>query len=122
MKTLIIAFALSLASTAFAGVFKDSYKENTLVPESLQDEVAQTVLKRFPCLSNLKEIHTTERTVKIDQGMVDHFYTTVFTAFTNLDHPNSVYVTVDSAEYAVQNGKNTDVLGLQTNYGEYLCQ
>lgn len=122
MKTSIIAIALTLTSTAFAGTFKNSYKENTLVPVSLQDEVVQTALTRFPCLSNLKEIHTTERTVKIDQGMVDHFYTTVFTAFTNLDHPNSVYVTVDSAEFAIQNGKNTEVLGLQTNYGEYLCQ
>jgi len=121
MKCLIIVLATIFSCSSFAGIFTGSYKKDTIVPVNLQDEVAQAIYNRYPCLSNLLEVDSTERVDRVDQGVVDRYYTTVFTSLSTLDHPSHVYVTVDFAEYAFSNGKNTAILNLQTNYGDYIC-
>ena len=66
-------------------------------------------------MSDLKEINTEIKYVKIDQGMVDQYFKTDFSVRHYFDdqHPMNMYITVKSAQYAFYNGKNTEVISVE---------
>ena len=122
MKTILILFTF-ISTSSFAGQFKDSFLKKTIVPEALQDELILASFQKFGCVDSLYEIKTTKNEIRIDQGLIDTYYTSVFEARFIFDgqHPTSTYITVESFESSFSNGKNTIVLDVQSSNGDYIC-
>lgn len=99
MKWLILLFPLN----AFATVFLP----NTQLPKELQARVHAMALScgDYAHHWSLQEKQTTVRAERIDQGIVDYYYTTEFSLQYYFDgtHPISTAITVESAQYEINN-------------------
>jgi hypothetical protein len=103
---LILAF-LSIV-TSFANTAESVYLKDSVLPQSLRHRVLDQIKIRCPDISvelGLKEISTRVHYEKIDQGVLDYFYTTTFLANYRFDgiHLSFAYITVESAEYEISN-------------------
>lgn len=115
MKTIIAAFAISvISSTAFANTVDSAFERESPIPVELRSRILQAIQSQ--CTDHisaygLKETRTDVRMEKIDQGVVDYFYTTTFTSRYFFDgmHPVTTYITVESAQFSFSNGDNLEV-------------
>lgn len=94
MKTIIASLLLS--ATAFA---------QPQVPAELQEKILKAIEARCERIYNLQEVETETRTVRIDQGQTDYYYTTYFTASWYFDgsHPINTTIKVESEDLAIYN-------------------
>lgn len=94
MKTLIATLLLSLS--AFA---------QPEMPIELQEKILKAIADRCERITNLQEVETVTRVDRIDQGQVDYYYTTYFTANWYFDgtHPINTTIKVESEDLAIYN-------------------
>jgi hypothetical protein len=103
MKSFTLFTLISLlCSNAFAGVFR----EDTVLPVELRERILAAVSAK--CLSplfELKEESTLVEERQIDQGQIDYYYRTHFSAYYSHDgmHPSGADIVVESAEYWIHN-------------------
>lgn len=94
---------LSIAAAAASPVFR----ADSQLPQELQTRVLAQIHEDCPKAYELSELETTSRENRVDQGVIDVYYTTKILARWNYDgmHPDAVgeTITVESAEYAVSN-------------------
>lgn len=94
MKTLLSSLLLSVATLSQASV-----------PAELQEKILKAIDERCERITNVKEIETETRTVRIDQGQIDYYYTTYFSATWLFDgtHPINTTIKVESEDLAIYN-------------------
>lgn len=117
MKKFIALFALSLSVSALANTLETVYKKDTQLPVALQERILKVLKERCPDMIQpygLREKTTEVRVDRVDQGVIDRYYTTTFSARWYFDgyHPSTSYIEVKSAEYSFQNGDNLSVLDI----------
>lgn len=103
MKKLLIAL---ISLTTMANTVSSVYLENTNLSSDLKEEVILAVKEQFPCVNNfgLKEVETTVRRDRVDQGIIDLYYTTTFKANITYDyHPRTISIVVNSIRWAGSN-------------------
>ncbi|WP_408096250.1 hypothetical protein ACJVC5_14520 [Peredibacter sp. HCB2-198] len=115
MKKLIAIFALSLSVSALANTIDFTFKKDSPIPVALQERLLKVLKERCPEMVltyNLREKSTEVRVDRVDQGVIDHYYTTTFSArwYSDGYHPSTSLITVESVEYSLQNGDNLAVL------------
>ncbi len=114
MKSLFAGLFMLLSISYAATAQSVQFKPNTELPLELRAKVSVAVSRQCPNLINLFENVTTVRVDKVDQGVIDYFYTTTINAEVAVDQFEyvPVLVVVNSAVYAHNNptaGDNTVV-------------
>lgn len=120
---LFIASLLLLSLTTSANTVETIYNANSELHPLLKTEIATVLSEKFSCINSygLKEIATEVVVDEVDQGVVDYYYTTTFSASYTYDyHPNKAVITVRSAKYAGSNPtiKWTDIESIE---GQISC-
>lgn len=120
LKKLFVIIGIAFSISAQANTIDTVFKKDSALPQELQKRVLQYVNTNCANLvsySGLQELATDVREVKIDQGMVDQYFTTTFASSYRFDGQHSVrtYITVESAQYAFSNGDNLAVLSIESN-------
>ncbi len=115
MKKFLAVLGLTLSITAHANTVETVFDKDSKVPTDLQARILNYVnTKCSAVIANygLNEVSTSVRLDRIDQGVVDQYFTTTFSSRYYFDgmHPTTIYFTVESAVYAFQNGDNLEVL------------
>jgi hypothetical protein len=114
MKTFLILALLT--SSAFASE----------LPAILRNKIEIELQDRIPCLdkASVKEIMTLVRADRIDQGVVDYYYTSTFSFryFFHGNHARRVTLVVKSAEYSgwCQNDCNFKIEEMDTS--NFICE
>lgn len=101
---LLITFLF--ASFSFANTVNSVFLTNSDLSNELKEEVIVAVEKSFPCVNSygLKEVETTVRKDRVDQGIIDLYFTTTFKANITYDyHPRTITVLVESVLWAGSN-------------------
>lgn len=124
MKTLIIAAITAVSLSSFANTTESVFKKDSQISKQLQARILETLNARCSNLITpyrLTEEATTVRVEKVDQGITDYYYTTVFSSRYYFDgmHPSYTEITVESVEYDFQNGDNLSVSSVTSPDG---CQ
>lgn len=122
MKFLVTLFFLSTL-TVNANTVESVYNDGSKLHRILKTEILDTLTSKFSCINayGLKEIETEVVVDEVDQGVVDYYYTTTFSATYTYDyHPNNTTIVVRSAKYAGSNPtiKWTDIEAIE---GHILC-
>ncbi|WPU63197.1 hypothetical protein [Peredibacter starrii] len=115
MKKFIALFALSLSVSALANTIDFTFKKDSPISVELQQRLLKVLKERCPEMVQpygLREVTTAVRIDRVDQGIIDRYYTTTFSARWYFDgyHPSTSYIEVESVEYSFQNGDNLAVL------------
>ncbi len=122
MKFLVALFFLSTLAVS-ANTVESIYQEDSALHRLLKVEIAQALTDKFNCINpyGIKEVETVVEVDRVDQGVIDYYYTTTFSITYTYDyHPNSTRVVVRSAKYAGSNPtiKWTDIESIE---GHILC-
>lgn len=100
MKFVLVA--LLAVSSSFANTIESAYVENTVLSYDLKQEVLDAVVEKYPCVDSygISEVETTMRTHRVDQGVIDRFYTTTFSVKFHYDyHPKAGKLVVESIRW-----------------------
>lgn len=122
MKKIFLLLGLFLSMQAQANNSDSVFKKDSELPRNLQERVLAAVQSKCANLImnyGLSEIATEVRIERIDQGVIDRFYTTTFFSRYLFDgtHPTTTYITVESAEYSFSNGDNLEVTNISSPDG-----
>lgn len=105
MKYLLALFALNSAANTVSSV----YLSDSNLSSDLKEEIIHAVKSKFPCLNpySLKEQSTIVVQDRIDQGIIDLYFTTTFKAQVTYDyHPRTISIVVESVRW---DGSNPSV-------------
>lgn len=121
MKILVTVISLLVIGQAHASLFLS----NTTLPTELQQLIVNTIKKEVPCVAlySLKETETLVREERIDQGVVDYFFTTKITGQYYFDsyHPAAMDVVIETAEYDISNPAFQKYEVLSSNLSDFVC-
>lgn len=121
MKNFIVLMALTLASVAQANRIDTAFKKDTAVPQELQKRILENVASRCGDIVDafgLSEIKTSVRVVRVDQGIIDRYYTTTFSSRYIYDyHPRTAIITVETVEWSFQDGDPYAIHSIQSDSG-----
>jgi hypothetical protein len=106
MKMTLILLFVPLAS--FANSVETVFNASSALPAELQVRVLEAVKARCSrglTFNTLRETSTRVRKERVDQGIVDYFYTTDLETTYYFDgmHPVGATITVESAEFDISN-------------------
>ncbi|ATH08647.1 hypothetical protein BIY24_12025 [Halobacteriovorax marinus] len=123
MKSLMTLLFLSCVSVS-ANTVESIYSAESKLHPALKKEIAAVLLEDYKCINayGLRELSTEVVVDRVDQGVVDYYYTTTFSATYTYDyHPNTAKVVVKSAKYAGSNPtiKWTDIESIEAHI---LCE
>ncbi len=120
---LLAGLLLLISFSASANTIESIYKSDSILHPLLKAEIAEVLTAEYSCINayGLHEVKTEVVVDEVDQGIVDYYYTTTFSATYTYDfHPNNTTVVVRSAKYAGSNPtiKWTDIESIE---GHILC-
>lgn len=123
MKKLIALLALVVSVYAQANTLDSVYKKDSPVPAELQKLILDSVNTRCADIISaygLREVTTTVKVDRVDQGIVDRYFTTVLSSRYPIDgyHYGLSNIEVKTVEYSSQNGYNSlEVLSVKGDKG-----
>lgn len=112
MKKLIALLALVVSVSAQANTLDSVYKKDSPVTAELQKLILDTVNTRCADVVSaygLREETSTVNVVRVDQGIIDRYFTTVLSSRYMVDgyHYGIATIEVKTVEYSSQNGYNS---------------
>lgn len=121
MRNFIVLMALTLTSVAQANRIDTAFKKETAVPQELQKSILENLKTRCGDIVEaygLTEIKTTVRIDRVDQGVIDRYYTTTFSSRYSYDyHPRTATITVESVEWSYQYDDPYAILSIKSDSG-----
>lgn len=94
----VLAFLMSFAVEAA------EFKPDSVLPAELQARISKRIESGCPTIGGIREVETTSKTVTVDQGIRDQYFTTELVGSYNLDpHPIGVRIWVSSIEWDISN-------------------
>lgn len=124
MKKILVLVGFLVALSAQANTLDSVFKKDSAIPVELQQRILDAINTRCGRLVmqyGLQEQSTNVRVERIDQGVIDYYFSTTFSSRYNFDgtHPVTTYITVESAQYSFSNGDNLEVSSVQSHDGCY---
>ena len=122
MKKFIALIVLAASMTSQANTLETVFKKETSIPKELQEKIFESLKTRCSDIISaygLREMKTEVRIDRVDQGITDRYYTTVFTSRYYFDgyHPTTTRIEVKSVEYSPQYDDNFSVLEVNGENG-----
>lgn len=119
MKFVIFSLVILSSSLGWSNSLESVFRKDTHLPVILQEKLLHRLKLEIKNLSpfSLREINTELRVDRVDQGVIDYYYTTNFEMSVTCDfHPTTAYLTVKSAEFSFycQNNCNIEILDIKT--------
>ena len=100
MKAFLLLFVL-FTTVCQANTVESVFNKNSELSEILKVKILVALNEKFPCLSpySIRETKTEVRVDRVDQGIIDYYYTTTFSVNHDYDyHPRTYTVTVESQD------------------------
>ena len=119
MKKLFITFGLIAANIAFAGAEIEWTSDN--IPAEIRARIEQTVSSRCEIYGNgLKEFASEVRVDRVDQGVIDYFYTVTLSTKQRIDQmifEDVEAVQIEVAQYSFSNPTAGDPIQVELLQG-----
>lgn len=100
MRAFFLLFIL-ITTVCQANTVESVFEKDSELSEILKVKILDALKEKFPCLSpySISEKKTLVRVDRIDQGIIDYYYTTTFSVNHVYDyHPRTYTVTVESQD------------------------
>lgn len=113
--TLVVSVLLLTLSSQAQIVFQNYSQLPTELQTYLQTSLTSRCLMLAQMQVQLTELKTSVRRDKVDQGVIDYYFTTTFVAHKIHNKYPSQYqgeVIVESALFSISNGENRDILSI----------
>ncbi len=123
MKKMFLFFCFTLSIAAQGNTINTVFKNESQVPVELQKQILDFVNIRCGNLVSNYGLHELKTTIReynrVDQGMVDAYFTTTLTSEYYFDkmHPSTTNITIESERYNFSSGDNFVVISASSSDG-----